>query len=103
MSDACPFCDVGELANYVSLGASLTEMGKELANPLLLGRVYYALYLHYFTDVRRLEHQYQCKSCNAHAAICSNCSKSWRLAAPLKHWSRLSCPHCKMQYVFRLD
>jgi hypothetical protein len=105
MNTLCPNCKTGELAYDAQWAARAKEMVGEFVHPVKLFRVLFGPFYNMFTDVVVLKDQYRCKSCAAAVVICTNpgCEKPWTLARRLQHWERATCPHCRKEYVFRLD
>jgi len=99
----CPACKSGTLKEYNVIGAGLKEMLKEIANPWLMFRVYYKMYLGTVKNMAGFFPQYQCSSCKAQAAICPHCKSAWILQRALKHCERVTCPSCKVESYFTLD
>jgi hypothetical protein len=97
----CPSCKVGTLSAYQPLKGAVSEMMKEIANPLMLfGGAWYQLYLNFIVEISSFYPQFQCTSCKANAVICPYCNKGWSIKGPLDHRERVTCPHCKKESYF---
>lgn len=94
----CCVCKKGALVADIQWGKRFKAMASEIANPLLLLRAFYSIFLSVVEKREKIGNQWQCGSCKSYVLYCENCKNLWQVAKALDHQDKVDCPHCNTKY-----